>query len=284
LRRIKRRIKRRVARDGAAEDSTALRFFTLRPECQHWRMMQSHASPKERLMKNTSKTALAARLGLPALLMAASATALAAEYGTVISSTPVTAQVAVPQQECWDEQQVVQQRSSGAGALVGAIIGGAVGNGVGAGLGRAAATGLGVVAGAAIGDQAEANSYPPVATTVRRCQNASRLENRVVGYDVVYEYNGQRYSARMPQDPGQRIALDVTVAPAGSVPPSSSLPPPVYVPSQRAPVYAPQPVVYAPAPAYYYGGYGGTYYGGPSVVVVPRIVIGGTWRHGYWRY
>jgi Na+/H+ antiporter NhaC len=32
---------------------------------------------------------------------------LAAEYGTVISSTPVTAQVAVPQQHCAAEQQLV---------------------------------------------------------------------------------------------------------------------------------------------------------------------------------
>ena len=202
-----------------------------------------------------------------AVLLAAGA-AQATEYGTVISSTPVTQQVAVPQQQCWDEQQVVQPRPSGAGALVGALVGGVVGNQFGAGMGRAAATGLGVVAGAAIGDHAEAANTPPVATNVRRCQNVSQYENRVIGYDVVYEYNGQRYSARLPQDPGSRIALDVSVAPqGGQAPAPGSLPPPVYTPRSAS------PVVYAPAPAYYYGG--------PSVVVVPRVVVGATWRHGW---
>ena len=208
------------------------------------------------------------------MLAAGAGTASATEYGTVISSTPVTQQIAAPQQQCWDEQQVVQQRSSGAGALVGALIGGAVGNQFGGGMGRAAATGLGVVAGAALGDRAEANNNPPVAQTVRRCQPVAQYENRVVGYDVVYEYNGQRYSTRMAQDPGARIALDVSVTPAGGMPPTapSSLPPPVYSPRSPAPVYA-QPVVYAPAPAYYYGA--------PPVVVVPRVVIGAQWHHGW---
>jgi len=212
-----------------------------------------------------------------AALLACCSAAMATEYGTVISSTPVTQQFAAPQQQCWDEQQVVQQRSSGAGALVGALIGGAVGNQFGGGMGRAAATGLGVVAGAALGDRAEANNNPPVAQTVRRCQQVSQYENRVVGYDVVYEYNGQRYSTRMAQDPGSRIALDVSVAPAGGTPPTSSLPPPVYSPRSPAPVYAQpvyaQPVVYAPAPAYYYGA--------APVVVVPRVVIGAQWHHGW---
>ena len=221
------------------------------------------------------------------LLATGCGAALATEYGTVISSTPVTQQVAAPQQQCWDEQQVVQQRSSGAGAMVGALIGGVVGNQFGAGMGKAAATGLGVVAGAALGDHAEAANNPPVATTVRRCQPVAQYENRVVGYDVVYEYNGQRYSTRMAQDPGPRIALDVTVVPVGgtppAAPPTSSLPAPVYSPRAPAPVaygqpvyaqpvYA-QPVVYAPAPAYYYGA--------APVVVVPRVVIGGYWHRGW---
>jgi len=216
------------------------------------------------------------------MLAAGAGTASATEYGTVISSTPVTQQIAAPQQQCWDEQQVVQQRSSGAGALVGALIGGAVGNQFGGGMGRAAATGLGFVAGAALGDRAEAANNPPVATTVRRCQPVAQYENRVVGYDVVYEYNGQRYNTRLAQDPGPRIALDVSVTPAGGMPPTapptSSLPPPVYSPRSPAPVayaqpvYA-QPVVYAPAPAYYYGA--------PPVVVVPRVVIGAQWHHGW---
>lgn len=224
---------------------------------------------------------------LPLALVAASGSALATEYGSVISSTPVYGQVAVPQQQCWDEQQVVRQGGTGAGALAGAIIGGVAGNAIGAGMGRAAATGLGVVLGAAVGDQAEANAHPPMANTVRRCQTVSQYENRPVGYDVVYEYNGQRYNTRMAQPPGDRIALNISPA---AMPqqqqqmPQSSLPAPVYVPSQQAPGYAVQPVVYAapapvymaPAPVYYYGA--------PGVVVAPRVVIGGYWRGGRWHY
>ena len=222
---------------------------------------------------------------LPLALAAASGSALATEYGSVISSTPVYGQVAVPQQQCWDEQQVVRQGGTGAGALAGAIIGGVAGNAIGAGMGRAAATGLGVVLGAAIGDQTEANAHPPVANTVRRCQTVSQYESRPVGYDVVYEYNGQRYTTRMAQPPGDRIALNISPAAPQQQPQQSSLPAPVYVPSQQAPGYVAQPVSYAPAsvyvataPAYPY------YYGPPGVVVAPRVVIGGYWRGGHWHY
>jgi len=224
-------------------------------------------------------------------LAAACSAALATEYGTVISSTPVSAQIAVPQQQCNDEQQFVQTPNTGAGALFGAIVGGAIGNSVGAGFGRAAATGLGVVAGAAVGDRAEASNSPPVQTTVRRCATLTGYQNRIVGYDVVYEYRGQRYSTRMAQDPGQRIALDVNVAPAGGA--VAGAPAPVYSPPpaySQAPAYSPPPVysppvVYAPAPVYgyyapygYYGGYYG--YAGPALVVAPSLYIGGHWHHG----
>lgn len=48
-----------------------------------------------------------------------------------------------------------QDRSSGGGALLGAIIGGVIGNSIGHGNGRAAATAIGAVGGAAIGDSVE---------------------------------------------------------------------------------------------------------------------------------
>ncbi|MEO8081984.1 MAG: hypothetical protein ABI641_15730, partial [Caldimonas sp.] len=69
-------------------------------------------------MKNPS---LFARAGVAAgLLAGVSATAFAAEYANVISASPVTRTVAVPRQSCADVERVVQQRPSGAGALVGA--------------------------------------------------------------------------------------------------------------------------------------------------------------------
>jgi uncharacterized protein YcfJ len=222
-------------------------------------------------------------LPLPIALGLATAcgAALATEYGTVISSTAVTAQVAVPQQQCSEQQVLVQPRTSGGGALLGALVGGVVGHQVGNGFGRAAATGLGAVAGSVIGDRTEAANTPAAAVPVQNCQTLTSYENRVIGYDVTYEYHGQRYLTRVAQDPGPRLALNVSVAPAaGTVTTAPAQPQPMPV-TTMAP-----PVVYAPAPAYgyygpygYYDYYGGGYYGGPAVTVVPRIVIGGGYRH-----
>jgi uncharacterized protein YcfJ len=197
-------------------------------------------------------------------LVAACGIAQAAEYGTVVSSTAVMAQVAVPVQQCTEQQQLVQPRTSGGGALVGALIGGVVGHNIGSGFGRAAATGVGVVAGAAIGDRTEAANTPSASVPVRNCQTFTSYENRVVAYDVSYDYNGQRHVARLSQafNPGESIALNVNVSPAGGAMVMASPPPP--------PVMSGPTVAYTQAPAYGYYGYGG------PVFIEQR-------RHGHWR-
>ncbi|MES2992287.1 MAG: glycine zipper 2TM domain-containing protein [Pseudomonadota bacterium] len=210
--------------------------------------------------------------------------AFAADQADVVSSTPVYATVAVLRQACSNEQQVVQRAPSGAGALIGAIAGGLIGNTVGGGFGRAAATGLGAVAGSAIGNQIEADGQPAAAAPVRRCQTVTRLEDRVVGYDVMYEVAGQRYSTRLARDPGTRLAVALQPADAngGMVPaPLMSSP----VPSYDAPVdtaEAPPPPIYhdpLPPPVYYYPA--------PSYYVAPSISFGigyiGGWRGGRYR-
>ncbi len=239
--------------------------------------------------------------------------ARATEYADVVSATPVTVPVATPRQVCRNEAQVVQPGPSGAGAVIGAIAGAVLGHNVGAGFGRAAATGLGVVAGAAIGDQIEANNTPAAEVAVRRCQTVSRVESRVVGYDVMYDFGGQRYSTRMAREPGARMAVEVRPVEAGN----DMLPVPLAARadaeaqwSQAAPVPAlgtmpalqadpqtayPQaiysePYYLAAPPAIYlspfigfglgyvggyYGGYYGGYHGGRGGH------YGG--RHGHWR-
>jgi uncharacterized protein YcfJ len=233
-----------------------------------------------------SRIGHARHVGL-AVLAAVSASitshAMAAEYGTVVSSTPIAAQIPVPQSQCADEQQIVSQRNTGGGALVGALIGGALGNSMGAGFGRAAATGLGIVAGAAVGDNIEAANSPSVATTVRRCNTVTRYENRVIGYDVTYDYNGRRYVTRTAQPPGERIALNVTVAPADAAP--------LQAPQPVAAVQPVTTVIETPAPVYVYRNaypYPASYgyvYGGPAVVVAPRAFVGGGYYgpHRHWR-
>ena len=54
-----------------------------------------------------------------------------------------------------------------------------------------------MMAGAVIGNQAEAANTLPATAMVRTCATTTSYENRLVGYDVVYEYQGQRYSTRV---------------------------------------------------------------------------------------
>lgn len=210
------------------------------------------------------------RFPLVAVSLAAACSAAFAgtEYGDVISSRPVITQVSVPQQQCTEQQATVAPRTSGGGALLGALVGGVVGHGLGEGFGRAAATGLGAVAGSVIGDRAEAANTPVETVPVRSCQTVYTVENRVVGYDVTYDYGGQRYTTRLAQDPGARIALNVNVTPQqlGNTAPAPTT---VVVP---APVVTyPVPVVAtAVAPAYY---------GNPFVPRV-NLMLGGYWHHG----
>jgi uncharacterized protein YcfJ len=102
------------------------------------------------------------------------------------------------------------------GAVIGAIAGGVLGHTVGGGFGRAAATGVGAVAGSVIGNHVEANATPATEVPVRRCQSVSSCENRVVGYDAIYDYGGQRYSARLGRDPGRQLAVDVQPSDGGA--------------------------------------------------------------------
>ena len=204
------------------------------------------------------------------LLSVTATSAWAIEYGRVVSSTPIVAAVPVPQRECVDQPIVYEQPNSGVGALIGAITGAAIGSNVGGGAGRAAATGIGLVAGSVIGDRVE-GSAPPVESTVRQCRTVTRYENRTVGYDVVYDYHGMRRHTQLARDPGDRIALDVSIAPAyGAVPPVDDGP---AVQGAYAP--APPQLVYA-APAY-----------APRVVVNPGPVVslgfGDGWRGHGWR-
>ena len=229
-------------------------------------------------------------------LLAAGA-AQAAPYATVISSTPVTATVAVPQQVCDAGQQLVRPAPTGVGAVIGAIAGGVIGHSFGGGFGQAAATGIGAVAGAAVGDQVEANAAPVSAVPVQRCHTVSTYREEVLGYDVMYEYAGQRYSTRMARDPGTRLAIDVRPLQDGALPAPlyAEQPPTAAAPVPPASAYPParpqQP--YAPAYAPLYG----PAYAAPVVVQAPPMVYvspfinfgfgysGGGYRgnHRHWR-
>ncbi|TFI48349.1 hypothetical protein E4O93_08180, partial [Diaphorobacter sp. DS2] len=125
----------------------------------------------------------------------------------------------------------------------------------------AAATALGVIGGAVLGNQIEGGR--PGYQNVQRCTTETYYDNQIVGYDVVYEYAGRHYNTRTQTDPGAWIPL--TVQPA--VPGVSR------APAGYPPTYAP---TYSPT---YSGGYAQpgvvvtTQPGPPAYIVEPPVTV-----------
>jgi len=171
----------------------------------------------------------------------------AQEVGNVLSRSPVYQQVLVPRQTCTQVPVTQSAPGTGAGALMGAIAGGAMGNAIGDGSGRALATVIGIVGGAMVGDRIE-GSNGALTQNQTQCSTQNVYENRLVGYNVVYEYAGKQYTVQLPYDPGTTIPLQVTPLGQGvrSEAPVQAAPAVVYsTTSSMAP-----PVVYLPAPVY----------------------------------
>lgn len=141
------------------------------------------------------------------------------ELGRVLSATPIIQQVGVPRQVCTTEQVQVTQPKSGAGAAMGAIAGGALANAAARGPGQAAATMIGILGGAVIGDRIEGPATAQV-QNVQRCVTQTFYENRTVAYNVVYEYAGKQYAVQMPHDPGPTLLLQVS--PVASAAPAAA--------------------------------------------------------------
>jgi uncharacterized protein YcfJ len=133
-----------------------------------------------------------------------------------------------PQQECYEEQVLIQPAQANepdqgkrvGGTLLGAIIGGVIGSRFGKGDGRKAATAAGAVAGGAIGNNlASGDGNTPAGrparyTTQRRCRQVEGAQRHAIAYDVEYRYRGEVYTARMATDPGDRMRVKVSVTPA----------------------------------------------------------------------
>jgi uncharacterized protein YcfJ len=169
------------------------------------------------------------------------------EYARVLDVEPMMrrVRVTVPRRECYMETRydyddrdygrddryyrVGQPRSSAGSMILGGIIGAAVGNQIGSGDGRRAATVAGAIIGSAIGHDTAARRAArdgdrygdyrehrePRAYEVERCDTRYEedWEERVDGYLVTYEYNGQRRTTRLPYDPGDRLRVRVDVRP-----------------------------------------------------------------------
>lgn len=127
-------------------------------------------------------------------------------------------QTSSPREECADVP--VERRADGgnnaAGTVIGAIVGGVLGNTVGKGDGRKAATVAGAVVGGAVGHGVASQDDRYYEGTERHCRlvQDTAEERRIVGYDVQYRYRGDVYMSRLDYDPGERVRVRVSVAPA----------------------------------------------------------------------
>jgi uncharacterized protein YcfJ len=90
-----------------------------------------------------------------------------------------------------------------------------MGNAVGGGSGKAAATMIGILGGAVVGDRIEGAPESQV-QDVQRCRTQTFYENRTVAYNVLYEYADKHYSVQMPYDPGSTLQLQITPVVSGA--------------------------------------------------------------------
>ncbi|AHX12727.1 hypothetical protein CH75_05115 [Dyella jiangningensis] len=137
-----------------------------------------------------------------------------AKYARVVSVTPVREQASAPQQVCHDEvvtqHKPVQDTHQIAGTAIGAVAGGLLGNQIGGGKGRTLATVAGAVGGGYAGHEIQANHQrnATTQTTQRRCETVpGNGGDKVVAYDVSYEYNGVTRTVRMDHDPGDKLQV-----------------------------------------------------------------------------
>lgn len=150
------------------------------------------------------------------LCVAAACPALALDAGGVYSSDAIATaravsvmahytEISVPRTKCWTAEVVGQDRSL-AGSILGGIAGGILGHQVGKGSGNVAATAAGAITGVLVGDRL-GNSSAESPRLAEKCAVVQESERRQDGYDVVYEYAGQRFQARTRRDPGEAVTI-----------------------------------------------------------------------------
>jgi uncharacterized protein YcfJ len=139
----------------------------------------------------------------------------------VVGVTPVTEQVNRPTQQCWTEMQQVTQAAPAQRNYLGAIIGGVAGGLLGAQVGRgngqiagaAVGAGVGALTGDAVANRNSAAGTVTTTTPVQRCRQVDNIQTVTTGFMVTYEYDGQRFSTRLPYNPGNQLRVNVAVTP-----------------------------------------------------------------------
>ena len=176
--------------------------------------MHSNAKGMGKLMKKLS-------IAIAAGIMVTQINAFAFEaVARVVAVSPIKQQVNQPSQQCWTETQPVTQappqEHNYLGAIVGGVAGGLLGAQVAHGNGRVAGAAVGAGVGAVAGDAVANRSNDKVTTTmapVQRCRQVDTVQSVTTGYMVTYEYDGQRFSTRLPYNPGNQLRVNVAVTP-----------------------------------------------------------------------
>lgn len=150
-------------------------------------------------------------------------TSVSYDYATVLSATPITEVFTYqqPRQECWVEtvQRPGRTEHSATGTILGGVIGAAIGNQLGhKKRNKQVGAVAGALLGASIGNDISRRNAPRhggYAEQVEKCRTIQETieEERVVGYDVSYRYQGKTYRTRTHSDPGNSIKLKLSVTP-----------------------------------------------------------------------
>lgn len=135
-------------------------------------------------------------------------------YAQVLRADPVYDLVPTrTQEERCDGQTYRDGGDPTGGTVLGAIVGAAIGNQIGKGDGRKAATVAGAVAGGAIGRNIDKNNGSAGVRPGCRIVEVEREQRQLVGFDVEYQYKGEKFMSRLSYDPGNRLRVRVSVTP-----------------------------------------------------------------------
>ncbi|HMY39903.1 MAG TPA: glycine zipper 2TM domain-containing protein [Marinagarivorans sp.] len=133
------------------------------------------------------------------------------EFADVLNVKPLKERGS-SQEVCRDQvvthRRPVQDDNRVLGTATGAIVGGLLGHQVGGGRGKDAATAVGAIAGGVAGNRIQGNMQrnDTYQTTERRC-STQRGQDKVVGYEVTYSFDGVEDVVEMDHKPGRTIPV-----------------------------------------------------------------------------
>ena len=137
----------------------------------------------------------------------------AAHSAEVLSAKALTRTVKIPRQDCRDETvthtKPVQDQNRLIGTGLGAVVGGLLGHQVGGGNGKTLATVAGAAAGGYAGNkiQQKTQQGDTYTTTEQRCSTVYDRKEEPAGFDVVYEYKGEKHHLHTDKDPGSSLPV-----------------------------------------------------------------------------